>query len=99
MAPASTAKPQVPKDIMDVFSAKEPGSMAQPVDSSTRKTSSESRIGRYHVELSLYSGGKEKKSRFLLSIEVPTLKAGLGICRVASAYISNIALRDRSSGG
>lgn len=64
----------------------------------TPKQSSESRIGRYRVELSLYSGGKERQQRFLLSIEVPTLKAGLGICRVASAYISNIALRAQSNG-
>lgn len=72
---------------------------AQPAILRTLRRSSESRIGRYHVELSLYSGGTAKKQRFLLSIEVPTLKAGLGICRAASAYISNIALRDQSNGG
>lgn len=70
----------------------------RPVDSPTQKQSSGSRIGRYRVELSLLSGGTERRQRFLLSIEVHTLKAGLGICRAASAYISNIALRAQSNG-
>jgi len=76
------------------------GSMVNepPAAKLSPKQSSGSRIGRYRVELSLLSGGKESKSRFLLSIEVPSLKVGLGICQAVSVYIFRIASQGQSNG-